>query len=451
METKTKLIIGGVFLLTLIAIAGAIWIKGQTSKEEINSGFVSAGTYHIGQPPPNNPHFNISLEENVSYEFTHGNKQIKIGKANTTRSGIEIYKWGESSMKIVLPQLVLDNMYETPEGAIIVNHSNFDAIFYMINNKSFEWEVVLKSRPAQNSIDFPVILSNLDCTKQLPLDEEMQGYNYSFCNATHCFLEGENLTRPERVVNSYACYHTNKSGNEYEIGKALHIYRIKVIDSLGDSIWGEMDISGGTMEITLDRTWLRNAEYPVTIDPIFGYDTIGGSNQALTSNTLCSRFDAPEDGTVTQVVWYHNDAWNKENLNLGYYTHDSGEDLPYQVVATSGRGDLTLGDGQWYWFNQSVSGSISNGVTYWLCGFGTARADNQYDTSGGYRTVRAQSVEFEDPWVTTTSAYNNRIVSIYANYTTGAGGDCWIISAGKLAIPPTCKYQLNVGNGTAPA
>ena len=81
----------------------------------------------------------------------------------------------------------------------------------------------------------------------------------------------------EEVRGSYAVY-WNRRDRQYRTGKFCHIYRPRIIDASGRWIWGDLDYDGDSLFITVDEIWLKNASYPVTVDPRLGSDSVGAGS-----------------------------------------------------------------------------------------------------------------------------------------------------------------------------
>ena len=138
------------------------------------------------------------------------------------------------------------------------------------------------------------------------------GENYDFFYQPALTAEEitEGASRPDNVVGSYAVYHkTLKNhkvgGTNYETGKAFHIYRPQVW-SLSDEatkVWAELNYNNEQLCVTVPQSFLDTAEYPVRIDPTFGYTDAGASNQALNNEMAGSHFTATA-GDITEMQSY---------------------------------------------------------------------------------------------------------------------------------------------------
>ena len=129
----------------------------------------------------------------------------------------------------------------------------------------YEINLILNKPPPTNIFYYPLTVKNAEFYYQPPLTPEEI--------ARGCI-------RPDNVVGSYAVYGPKKD-NEYGTGKIMHIYRPKVTDAKGAWIWGVLNYKEGVLSVTVDPVWLSKAVYPVTVDPIFGYNSVGGSTTGL--------------------------------------------------------------------------------------------------------------------------------------------------------------------------
>src|SRR3989344_8972363 len=161
---------------------------------------------------------------------------------------------------------------------------------------AFEYEIILKEKPASNVITLDIETENLDFFYQPELTQAQKN-------------RGD--FQPENVINSYAVYYQKPVQNiigrtDYKTGKAFHIYRPKIKDDLSREIWGELNITTGTLSITIDQDWLDNALYPVSVDPSFGYVTGGvSSSNTLVNNLRGSVFTAPDfNATITSISMF---------------------------------------------------------------------------------------------------------------------------------------------------
>jgi len=283
---------------------------------------------------------------------------------------------------------------------------------------------IIKQKPDTNIFSYKIESENLDYYYQLPLYLEygLTEPN-STCNATNC----QGAYRPVNVVGSYAVYHKTKANNEYKTGKAFHIYRPKIYEKNNENnwIWGDLNIDEeqGILTITIEQNWLDNADYPIVIDPVFGYQTVGGSMAKLSTyqgeeygNTpRGSLFTMPEIGWVDSISAYIHMYSNDLGHAGAIYKHfDSSKVGQTETV-------LLLGDStvSWRTFNFNPPASVSNidyvlVVHQWTGGYYT----NLYYDSGTTNQGHYRDAEHAESLPSPLSfIHDNKKCSIYATYT----------------------------------
>jgi len=262
----------------------------------------------------------------------------------------------------------------------------YHARFYNIGDEALEWEAILYQKPGnQYRWTFPYESNNLRFYYQPEL--------------TQAEIDSGAI-RPDSVVGSYAIYHSSKQNNKriingmdttyenYRTGKAFHLYTPKAWDSAGDTVWLDLDIDTVAHEITLEgtRQWFRDAVYPVTIDPHFGYDGVGASAYAGSADDADVFFfpftTSGEAGAIDSFAAYINDGtFDPCNYTNAIYEEDSNE--PTARLATSVEFD-SEGSIQGGWVVMEIDGSYSlvDATTYWLASGSDTRAWVQYDAAG---------------------------------------------------------------------
>jgi len=145
----------------------------------------------------------------------------------------------------------------------------------------FELETILYEKPDSNILEYTIESKELDFFYQPPLTQEEIDEG--------CFA-------PENVIGSYAVYHKTKKdnysrigGKNYKTGKIAHIYRPYAIDSENKRVWCELNIDEKrfgrgqqlVLTISIPQDFLNTAIYPITVDPIFGYDTCGSLSTSM--------------------------------------------------------------------------------------------------------------------------------------------------------------------------
>lgn len=200
-------------------------------------------------------------------------------------------------------------------------------------NGSFEWELILSSAPPINSFSIDIRKQNVVMSYQPPLTVQE-------------IADGH--IRPDRVVGSYAVYHTTKRDHilgqtNYQVGKIGHLYRPKVTDANGDWIWGQWNTDAettGQLTLTIDAAWLAAAVYPVVIDPTFGYTTAGGSFSSDTAGE-CGGYTSSSGRThtasagdvVTKFSCHCRSATQDQVVNVAVYDIDGSGDPQTRLAA----------------------------------------------------------------------------------------------------------------------
>src|SRR3990167_7797514 len=304
------------------------------------------------------------------------------------------------------------------KGRIIEDGVEWDtARAYKIDEKTFEFETILREKSQTNILHFQLTgIENLNFFYQPELTQEERDKGYS---------------RPENVVGSYAVYHKTKANHRigstnYATGKALHIYRPKAIDANGAEEWAELSYENGILSVIVPQSFLDSAAYPVVADPTFGYTTLGGTTVNIVNDLEGTKFASTEAGTLTKMTAaaLENDTgtrvaktaiYNVDNTFLGGTTET--------IIDGAGAA--------FYDFTFSSPPSIS-AATYWLLIYGenagtTMSAVYDTDTSVvGSAMNEAGYPTFPDPYV--PSADNDRKYSIYATYTTSEVSNEWCIA-----------------------
>jgi len=159
---------------------------------------------------------------------------------------------------------VADDVIPTIEGDEIVWQDEYTAVKFGDSKKGFNMGLVLKHKPLSRYIEYTIDSKGLIFLKEAESDEELAkelGLSYKELK------EG----RPDNVTRSISAWYDKDivdiSRKEYQTGKAFHIYRPFLIDSKGNSCYGEIDIISGKLVVEIPKQFHANAKYPVLIDP----------------------------------------------------------------------------------------------------------------------------------------------------------------------------------------
>ncbi len=281
---------------------------------------------------------------------------------------------------------------------------------------------------------------NLDFFYQPPLDQDEKAPDTDHCTATQCFNSQGNVTasRPANVVGSYAVYSktdaNNVNGTNYGAGKVMHIFRPQAVDASGNTAWCEMHYDGSdTLTVTCPQTFLDSATYPVSVDPTFGYTTVGGTAVNVTDDVIfCSNRNTSisANGAVTNVQFYGDKSVANSAVQAGIYTTDNTLQSP-----TSGATTINSGTPQW-WVTSWSGPSVSTTTNYYACIFLNASTNHidVYEDSGSSGDSKIQ-ITFYPTWPNPLSSFDfTRKYSIYATYN----------------LPPSAPASLQVDGQTNP-
>jgi hypothetical protein len=369
-----------------------------------------------------------------------------LGGAGDFNPKVKIERWGEVSLTLTPKDLdkvaTKDKTLDLSNGKIKVGTPNANYQIYDLPISAdnpeggLEYEIDLLSKPASNVIQFQLDTQGLDFFYQPPLNEEMKGQEgwTEDCTPTDC----GSSHRPENVVGSYAVYaktpKTNYTdGKEYKCGKIGHIFRPKIIDSAGTSIWGDLHIENGILSVTIPQEFLDKAVYPVrhAAGLTFGYTTIAGTRSAFgISNLRVSHTYAPAStGTITDIQYFSESNGGSTDYVRGVlYLHDDNTRVTYGAEVTWGDTGNPLG-GLWRTLDVTDT-AVTSGISYNIGIWQTAGDANgpifYYDTSQTPDILRDNTAYHATNAPPATYTVNSTITgyrwSIYATYTASGGG-----------------------------
>lgn len=305
-------------------------------------------------------------------------------------------------------------MYDTTTPVQGPPHKGQQTLTY---DNGYEFEFVLKNKPASNVVSSPIETKNLDFYYQPALNAQTSDPS---CTATDC----GNEHRPENVVGSYAVYYANNlrgdytgvGGQNYKTGKAFQIYRPKAIDAAGNWTWCDLrvDAAAGVLSVTVPQKFLNTASYPVTVDPTFGYTTVGGSYTTSPGNTMLgSVFASGAAGTLSSIT-------ARVYPDSGYPFQFAIYDSSFGLLANSGASSGS--DTAQNWYTLGVSGTISS-ANYWLL-LNTADTALYFYYDAGSTNQGLSKAQTYGTWPSSFSSptYNTNKYSIYATYTVSLSG-----------------------------
>jgi len=299
----------------------------------------------------------------------------------------------------------------------VANAKRSDANWHYVEPKDgIEFEVVLDSKPSSNEV---------------PLTTNLPKNVVAYYQGDHSFEEMKKYQTyyPFESMKSLAIYHNKKQNNEYKTGKVAHIYRPMAWDSTGHKVWcdfketeglkdgDEYDLGQG-LTVVVPQDFLNQANYPVTVDPTFGYTTAGAASQSLT--TITGQKVRAVNGTVDSLVIYASDTATTETWNTAIYKTDG-------TLLKAGTAQASTNATTWTTFT-GFSSQVVTSIDYYLVGWSSS-TPIQYDassfekvyfdaTSGQYWVSDQNGGSYTTfPSSETFDVLGFRQYSIYVNYT----------------------------------
>ncbi len=380
---------------------------------------------------------------------------------------IKLEKWGDETYIRVWSDEAGDS-FATTDGDKTIWYNedkskeyNFYPTTLENGTEAFEYEIILKEKPATNIISLKIESKGLKFYYQPPLDEE---FNDPTCTPTDC----QNRHRPENIVGSYAVYHESKSGDytalsgkNYMTGMAFMIYRPQMEDSNGWKVWGELniDIEKGIETVTIPQDFIDKAVYPIkhASGQTFGNEVAGTShlnisNPFLVGSLFTSGADA-EGATVSKLTL--SAEWNVTPADIKGVIVLHGD----LTIITNGVGDAIALPASQDWIDSSFSTppTISASTDYILMAIQSTGSTNfffYYTTGVSNQTHLDTTNNYTTPQDPGSVSHRSEQFSIYATYTPiGApacfhtGGDWYINTECWIATSTTTSGIVYIGDG----
>lgn len=179
------------------------------------------------------------------------------------------------------------------------------------------------------------------------------------------------MERPDNVIGSYAVYSKSKrdhlqGATNYGTGKLFHIYRPKAIDAVGNEVWAILDYQKGNLSVTVPQAFLDTAVYPVTVDPTFGYTSIGATYEGDVSSGSDQRGMGMKGISLAGTVVSTSIALKATNAgvaSIGIGVSNTQPD-PFSVLSQNQSPTITT-TGTFYTF--SGSGNFNSATVYVGC------------------------------------------------------------------------------------
>lgn len=268
----------------------------------------------------------------TTYEFElAGGDKVEVGDKNSAefKPHIKLNRWDGEAFFTIIPAGEIEEetevefeddkvkyKYKAKQGEFELE---IEAEFYagepteQFESGVFESEIILGSKPPTNQIIFDLTFENLVFYYQPPLTQDEID---------------EGAFRPDNIVGSYAVYHTSKGGlvdsqgKDYKTGKAFHLPRPKIVDDVGNWVWGELfiDTVAGKQIVTIPQAFLDSAVYPIrhAAGDTFGYTTLGGSSDTTDDFILGTPYTGAA-GTAVSISVGLSGGDNDSRLKCAIY------------------------------------------------------------------------------------------------------------------------------------
>lgn len=329
----------------------------------------------------------------AKYDVVFATADVRIGGdgLNFTPE-ILMEKWGECWFKLTATDNVSLQKESVVGNKVSIRLGNNTHRYYVTGDGKLEYEIIFANKPPSNKVVLNCQWSEgLKFCKQLPLEDEWARQPMDMTLPE--YLDMHN--RPDNVINSYAVYY-EKKGNQYKTGKFCHIYRPFIIgaDPKADpnAVWGDLDFDevARTLTIIIPQDFLDKAVYPVIVDPLLGYDTLGGSSVGSLGFTI-GEADTT-DGTGGTVIKAFINVRTVDGadpgVKVGIYDCAQGDGDPQgeAVLFTSAQFDVIIQPDD---NEQAVAGPVLAATTkYFVC----------YTPENGSTDIAYDTLTGEDTW-----------------------------------------------------
>jgi len=180
-------------------------------------------------------------------------------------AGANRVRWSNENVEVWMHPLL-------PREAHVVGPDGQEHVFTQCEEGGFEVNIILKKKPGKSMATrlrnmLPFMRSDEYFTLAMPMEVEgLVFYHQPALHPDHptwCEEEGGVSICPENVVGSYAVYHAAKGNmhssreeaEKYKAGKAFHIYRPRLTDATGASVWGNLTIDDVNGYYIVDIPW----------------------------------------------------------------------------------------------------------------------------------------------------------------------------------------------------
>jgi len=335
-----------------------------------------------------------------------------------------ISKWNnDAGFKIALP--VSDSLIDITTAAgtskLRLSGNNSENLFYVKSANDFEWEIILNEKPASNVLTYSFESDNLRFFYQDPDTFEVHKNDWEF---------------GVDIPGSYALYHSSGKHNQFKTGKAFHIYRPRVWNGNGDTVWCDLyiDTVSNALSISIPSSFLADSKYPIVVDPTFGCTTKGAVGLSIGTHNfrhLVNYNDYSEadgDMQTAYICGYKNTSSAACTTTAAVYSYSSTLGN-CQKISTSNKIEITkfaVSPDSAAWFSTPISGTLEDNEDYMVSWQGKESCDYclricaDYTGIWGYERYADYSA-----WGTNDNlagySSGSYICSVYIEYDEGGG------------------------------
>ena len=371
-----------------------------------------------------------STQKNFDYSFAveawdgECNFRVKLtDKANDLQTGSRVINTLDAKKPVA--DLTIDGL----------SHSIYS------DGGGLEWEIKFDSKPTTNVFTFPFESKGLTFHYQPEMTPEE-------------LADNPGAYRPPHVVGSYAVRHNSRRGDrvfingtdtireQYQTGKAFHIYRPFIVEADHDSTFCEINIDTilCLLTLTVPQKTFDVGDYPMYIDPYFGDSTKGGTPasfgteaQALAGASGDYQYTASAGDTVT-AFWGWYSSSGSSSIAQGVYVLSGGVPTTRVGMATFA---VVYNDPAEVQGTDTVGIGLTNGTTY-VVAWGNEGASNVasfYDNLGGNLRSNSSNATLE-------SAFGH---NDWSGYDRSFWAEVTSYGAGAAEEEPTRRRRLLIG------
>jgi len=404
----------------------------------------------------------------TTYERELPNGKVEIGDKDSVdfKPTAKLKRWGEEC-SLVLSIPTTEKILPTIQGEkILWTGKDYGAEFFQ-GTDGFKFNIILPKKPKTNVFPLDFQSENLNFYYQPPLTEEYHsGWSDKFQDniivtetlaRTVKETDGKpngGISRPENVVGSYAVFHANKSNSiyssqaeaeKYQGGKAFHWYRPLIYDNVGKKCWGVLNVDpqAGLRTVTIPQEFLNNAVYPVTIDDLFGYDTLGGSDEWGSNTRIGCKFACSAAGTGISISWGNDYTFSSGSVKCCLY------DAAGDKVENGETEEETSGNAEDWVVHDFLAAPTLSIADYWLFFWtNSGNPEFKYDTVSGWPYI--DTVITYGDWpdgIAVGSPLTGCKFSIYCTYTPSGGGETLYGQAILAGVGSTTILAKKISRG----